>query len=170
MTDIAKTLRTLLCNLGDACIGAYSTVPGAPLEVPDLVIPPTGPAPVIDCGNLLIVACTSVTSAFQGPAENCALVLQANLSVTVTRCVSNLDNWGRPADRTAMTKDALGLADDVSTLWYGVAGACKAGTLWTGFTELGCEDTIFRDMRPGAGGGIAWYTWAITVDLSAAIL
>lgn len=170
MTDIATTLRVLLENLGAACINAYATVAGAPLEVPDLVIPPTGPAPVTDCGNLLIVNMTSLTSAFQGPPENCAIVPQANLAVTVTRCIANLDAWGKPAGREALTADALSLADDVSTLWYGVTNACRAGTLWAGFQELGCQDTKFRDFRPGASGGIGWFTWSLSVDLSTAIL
>ena len=170
MTSVARTLRTLLQNLGDACVNSYSLIADAPIPVPSLVIPPSGPAVPVDCGDLLIVACTSVTSAFQGPPEACAIVMQANLSVTVTRCVPNLTDFGHVANRTLLTDAALSLADDVSTLFYGVTGQCRAGTLWTGFAELGCESTRFRDFRPGAGGDIAWFTWNVSIDLTSPLL
>lgn len=170
MTSVAKTLATLEIDLANACVAAYSLIADAPLPVPTVVIPPSGVAPVLDCGNLLVVNCTQVTSAFQGPPEACAIVMQANLAVTVTRCIVNLTDFGKPAGRTELTDDGLGLADDVSTLFYGVTAACRAGTLWSGFAELSCADTSFRAFRPGASGGIGWFTWDIVVNVTAPLV
>lgn len=170
MTDSpALVIRTLLENLRDACLNAY-TIPGAPLPVPSPVIAPNGPSPTIDCADLLIVQCVDVTSAFQGPPEACALVMKCSLQVTVTRCVPNLDSFGRPKDRAELTAAGESLADDASTLWAGVTGQCVAGTLWSGFYELGCQDTSFRDMRPASQGGIGWWTWSIVVTVAAPLL
>lgn len=163
---MAVTLRTLEENLGDACVAAYGTVTGAPLPVPALVIPPSGSSVVVDCGDLLIVRAASVSSAFQGPPEKCALVMVANLEVTVTRCIPNLTDWGHPATQAELTAAGLSLADDVSTLWYGVAQACQAGTLWAGFADLGCADTQFRAWTPGASGGIGWWSWQVSVNVT----
>lgn len=157
-------------DLADGCINSYLSIDDSPKPVPSPVIPPTGILPVVDCGNLLIVACPSVTSAFQGPVERCALVMQANLTVTVSRCVANLTDWGHPASQSELTADGLLLAQDVSTLWYGLTGQCRQGLLWKSFADLDCSSTRFRDMRPGASGGIAWVTWQISVDLATSLL
>lgn len=169
LAALALTLRTLEQNLGAAAVAAYSAE-GAPLPVPTLVIPPAGAAPVIDCGDLLLVTTTSVTSAFIGPPERCAIVMQANLAVTVTRCIPNLKPSGNVADNDELTIASLSLADDISTLFYGVTTACRNGTLWAGFLDLDCSSTHFRDARPGASGGIGWFTWAIGVDVASSLL
>lgn len=170
MTAVSLMLRSALEDLGDACVNSYLSIADSPKPVPSLVIPPMGVLPVLDCGNLLVVGVTSVTSAFQGLPERCALVMQANLSVTVTRCVENLTDFGRPATQAALTTDGLLLANDASTLFYGVTGQCRDGLLWKSFTDLGCESTRFRDMRPGASGGIGWLTWSLSVDLATSLL
>lgn len=170
MASVSTLLRTLLEDLGDACVNSYLSITESPKPVPSLIIPPSGPLPVLDCGGLLVVAVQSVTSAFQGPSEKCALVMQANLTVTVTRCISNLTDFGRPATQTALTTDGLLLAEDVSTLWYGLSEQCRLGTLWKSFTDLGCDSTRFREMRPGASGGIGWFQWAISVDFTSPLI
>lgn len=169
MTAVSLVLRSLLEDLADGCVNSYLSITDSPKPVPSPLIPPSGILVPIDCGNLLIVACTSVTSAFQGPPERCALVMQANLSVTVTRCVENLTDFGRPATQAALTEDGLLLAQDVSTLWYGLTGQCQQNLLWKSFADLDCGSTRFRDMRPGASGGIAWFTWQISVDLATSL-
>lgn len=166
MSSVALVLRTLEENLADACLTSYASITDAPLPVPAVVIPPSGPVPVIDCGDLLIVQCVSVTSAFQGPPEACAIVMQANLTVTVTRCIPNLTDWGVPASQAALTASGRSLARDVATLFYGLTGQCRAGLLWSGFRELGCADTAFREFRPGASGGVGWFTWNIAVKVT----
>lgn len=170
MASVSVLLRTLMEDLGDACVNSYLSIGDAPLPVPSLVIPPSGPAPVISCGNLLIVSVASITSSFQGPPENCALVMQANLQVTVSRCVANITDWGQSASQTDLTTDGLLLAQDVSTLWYGLAEQCRLGLLWKSFGDLSCQSTRFRDMRPGASGGIAWFTWQVSVDLTSPLI
>lgn len=163
----ARLSRVCATNLRDACIAAYSTVAEAPSPTPSPVIHHDGIVPTIDAGDLLIVQVTSITSAFQGPPELCAIVPQVNLTATVTRCVPNLTSFGRVADHERLSDGALGLADDASTLWEGVTAACRAGTLWAGFVDLSCADTTFRDARPGAGGGIGWFSWAVSVKVTA---
>lgn len=169
MTSLAKVLRTVATNLGDAAVGSYSLA-GAPTPIPTLVIPPSGFLPVVDCGDLLIVSPLLGQAVMQGPPAQCAIVMRANLSVTVTRCVANLTDIGTPASQTELTADALSLADDVSTIFYGLTGACRNGTLWKGFDGLGCADTTFGDWRPGASGGIGWFTLNIGLNISAALL
>lgn len=170
MTAVSLVLRSLLEDLADGCINSYRSIADSPKPVPSPVIPPMGTLATLDCGNLLVVGATSVTSAFQGPGERCAIAMQANLSVTVTRCVENLTDFGRPATQAALTEDGLLLAQDVSTLWYGLTGQCQQGLLWKSFADLDCGSTRFRDMRPGASGGIAWFTWQISVDLATSLL
>lgn len=161
----ANVVRALLSNLRDAALNAYDTVSGAPLPKPLPVVPPTGPAVPIDCGGLLVVQCASITSAFQGPAEMCAIVMKANLAVTVTRCIPNLDNYGRLAEAQTLTAAGLALGDDLSTLWSGLTSACAANTLWSSFPLMKCGDTVFRDAVPGAGGGIAWWKIPVTATV-----
>lgn len=168
MTSVSQVLRALTKDLADAAIESYLSIDGAPLPVPSPLIPPMGQIPTIDCGDLLIVGVTSTTQAFQGLAERCALVLQANLNVTVTRCIANLTDFGNVASRSQLTSDGLSLADDESTLWYGITEQCRLGMLWKSFDDLGCESTRFREIRPGASGGIGWLTWQISVDVAAA--
>lgn len=169
MTSLAKVLRTVATNLGDAAIASYSLA-DSPRPIPSLVIPPTGFLPVVDCPDLLIVSALAGQATMQGSPAQCAIVMRANLSVTVTRCVANLTDIGTPASRTALTADALSLADDVSTIFYGLTGACRNGTLWSGFDDLGCADTTFGDWRPGASGGIGWFTLSLGLNVSAALL
>lgn len=167
MTSVAKTVSTLLSNLGDACVAAYGSIASAPLPVPALVIQPAGTLAITDCGDLLIVRAASIATAFQGSPQQCALVMVANLEVTVTRCIPNLTDWGAAASQAELTAAALALADDVSTLWYGLAGACRAGTLWAGFADLGCADTSFGPARPGGSGGVGFWTFPVSVNVTA---
>lgn len=162
MTSPALLGRTLAENLRDACLAAYDDLADAPSK-PTGVIHHDGPAPTIDCGDLLVVQLASLTSAFQGPVEACAIVPQFTFVVTVTRCIPNLDDWGRVAEHDDLTDAALSLADDASVLQAGVTARCAAGTLWAGVSDIGCRDTQFRDMRPGASGGIGWWTWTVLV-------
>lgn len=162
----ALVIRALLTDLRDASIAAYTNVPNAPLPIPTPCVPPSGQAPVIDCPDLLLVNCTGITSAFQGPPELCAIVLQAQLQVTVTRCIPNLTNQGKAAPKVDQTVAALSLADDATTLFLGLVTACQNGTLWGSFVNLGCGDTQFRAGRPGAGGGIGWWSLPVTVNMT----
>jgi hypothetical protein len=166
MTTVAHAIPILMRNLRDAAVSAYTDIADAPQPTPVGVIHPDGTVPTIDCGDLLIVGLTSVTSAFQGPPEACALVLQVNLALTVTRCVPNLDSWGNPAEDTTLEDSALELAGDVSTVWHGITGRCAQNRLWEGYSTLTCADTTFRDMRAGIGGNIAWFTWPISVRVT----
>lgn len=170
MPSVAKTVSTLLDNLGDACVAAYGSITDAPLPVPALVVQPAGTAAVTDCGDLLIVRASSIATAFTGPPAQCALVMVANLEVTVTRCIPNLTDWGSSATQADLTASALALADDMSTLWYGLAAACRAGTLWAGFADLGCEDTSFGPARPGASGDIGFWTFPVSVTVGSGLV
>lgn len=170
MASVSIVLRALLEDLADGCVNSYLSIDGSPRPVPSVVIPPSGPAQTLDCGDLLIVSFVNVTSAFQGTSERCAVVMQANLQITVTRCVENLTDWGRPASQTALSSDGLLLSEDVATLWYGLSEQCRLGLLWKSFVDLGCDGTRFREMRPGASGGIAWFTWAVSVDMGSPLI
>lgn len=162
----ALIVRAVLTDLRDAAIAAYGNVADAPLPVPTPRVPPSGQSVVTDCGDLLLVNCTGITSAFQGPPEQCAIVMQVNASVTVTRCIPNLTNQGRPAPNATQTAAALSLADDLTTVYLGLVTACQAGTLWGSFDGLGCGDTKFRNGVPGASGGIGWWTVPVQVNLT----
>lgn len=166
MTVSALIVRAVLTDLRDAAIAAYSNVSDAPLPIPTPNVPPTGQSVVIDCGDLLLVNCTGLTSAFQGPSEMCAIVMQVNANVTVTRCIPNLTNQGKPAPKVDQTVAALSLADDLTTVWLGLVHACQAGTLWGSFDGLGCGDTVFRNATPGASGGIGWFTIPVQVRIT----
>lgn len=148
-----------------SCLEAYDAAGSPP--VPAGLLHHDGPAPTIDCGDLLIVQLVSLTSAFQGPPEACAIVPRFTYSVTVTRCIPNLNDWGSVAGDAELTAAAVALADDAMTLWAGVTADCKAGTLWVSVPSLECADTQFRDMRPGAQGGIGWWTWTVVVAATA---
>lgn len=169
MTSVAKAVSTLLTNLGAACVAAYGSIASAPLPVPSLVVQPAGTLAVTDCGDLLIVRAASIATAFTGSPQQCALVMVANLEATVTRCIPNLTDWGSAAAQADLTAAALALADDVSTLWYGLAGACRAGTLWAGFTDIGCEETTFGPARPGASGDIGFWTLPVSVTVGSGL-
>lgn len=165
MTSVAKTVRTLLQNLGDAAVASYSSVADSPRPIPALVIQQTNGQPVTDCRDTLIANAVSVVPMVVG--DPCALVMQANLAVTVVRCIPNLTDAGNAADAADQDVAALSLTDDLSTLWYGLTAACRAGTLWPGFVELSCADTTFTGTRPGASGGLGWWTLAIRVNVTA---
>jgi len=166
VTISALVVRGVLTDWRDAAIAAYSNVSDAPLPIPTPNVPPTGQSPVIDCGDLLLVNCTGITSAFQGPPENCAIVMQVNASVTVTRCIPNLTNQGKPAPKIDQTVSALSLADDLTTVWIGLVHACQSGTLWNSFDGIGCGDTKFRNAIPGASGGVGWWTIPVQVNIT----
>jgi hypothetical protein len=170
MTSLSQVIPALLRDLGAGALGAYTDVADGPLPVPELVIHHDGPAPTIDCGDLLIVTPTALTSAFQGSVENCAYVLQVGMSVTITRCVPNLQPSGETAENEDLTAAALGLAGDISTLWYGLIGRCRADTLFTSFAGIMCGDVSWHDGRPGVGGGIGWWTLPVTVTVGAPLL
>jgi hypothetical protein len=170
MTSLSQLVPNLLEDLADGALAAWSDITDAPLPVPQLVIHHDGPAPTIDAGDLLIVMATSLTSSFQGSMEDCAVALHVGLAVTITRNVPNLALAGGFADLSEYSTAALGLAADASTLWHGLIGRCQAGTLWSRFAALSCGDTKWRDMRPGVGGGVGWWTLPVTVDALAPLL
>jgi hypothetical protein len=170
MTSLSQAVPTLLTNLRDAALASYATVADAPLPVPTPVLHHDGPAPTIDLPDLLVIMATNLTSAFQGTGEECAVALQVGLSVTVTRKVANLAEAGGLRQLDDYSQSTLTLAGDASTLWFGLTQAWQAGTLWQGFSGLSCGDTKWRDMRPGVGGGLGWWTFPLTVNVVASLL
>ncbi len=166
--SVTQIVPALLTDLRDAAASAYdSPDPSIPVPVPTAVIRHEGPATTVDKPNLLVASLVSLGLAFAGPPEQCATVLRPTLNLTVTRNLPNHDQQGNTAPEDDLLFAGLSLAADISLLWYTLTTACRAGNLWSSFLELDCADTHFGDARPGASGGIGWWTFPITVAVTA---
>lgn len=161
-------IRAAATDLLDVCRAAYTSqaAEACGVDVPTTSLV-THAAPAWD-GDLLAVATTNLTTAYQG---RCSVVYAVRLTVWVVRCVPvTLDN-GSPPDPADVEAAALTLADDAWLLTTSIADAAYSRSLFPSFDGIGCEQVRLGDGRAEApSGGLAGWSLPITVDLSGAVL